>query len=175
MTQLIQMTQMPQMPQIDWAQLAQKKLIIHFTTKMKRHPALLDLEYKRFLISWRYYFWYRIWHQCFFNYHESALMTNQTKLRIALRNQSFDSNLSPQRSNMLILGIDKHTIPNNKAELQKPIHKIQTIVGLDAIPNLLSKLWTKYLNTQTRHMSLILWLREILALKIMVHTLWLML
>jgi hypothetical protein len=41
---------------------------------------------------------------------------------------------------MFILGIDKHTIPNNKAELQKPIHTIQTIVGLDAIPNLLSKL-----------------------------------
>lgn len=67
-------------------------------------------------------------------------MTCQAKLRIALRNQSFDSNLSPQRSNMFILGIDKHTIPNNKAELQKPIHTIQTIVGLDAIPNLLSKL-----------------------------------
>lgn len=76
----------------------------------------------------------------FFNYHESSLMTCQAKLRIALRNQSFDSNLSPQRNNMLILGIDKHTIPNNKAELQKPIHTIQTIVCLDAIPNLLSKL-----------------------------------
>ena len=152
-----------------------RTLIMHFTAKMNRHQALLDLEYKRFLTSWRYYFGYRIWHQCFFNYHESSLMTCQAKLRIALRNQSFDSNLSPQRNNMLILGIDKHTIPNNKAELQKPIHTIQTIVCLDAIPNLLSKLWIKYLNMQTRHISLILWLREILALESMVRTPWLIL
>ena len=56
-----------------------------YTAKMNRHQALLDLEYKRFLTSWRYDFGYRIWHQCFFNYHESSLMTCQAKLRIALR------------------------------------------------------------------------------------------
>ena len=56
MTQLIQMTQMPQ---IDWAQLAQKNknMPCILTGKTNaRHQALLDLEYKRFLISWRYFF-----------------------------------------------------------------------------------------------------------------------
>ena len=85
--------------------------------------------------------------------HECSAMTCEAKLPIALRNQSFDSALSPQRSSMLNLGICFENIQTKKLK-----HS-----------DLLTKLWARKryqifkFNTQTRHISLILWLREILA------------
>ena len=85
--------------------------------------------------------------------HECSAMTCEAKLPIALRNQSFDSALFPQRSSMLNLGICFENIQTKKLK-----HS-----------DLLTKLWARKryqifkFNTQTRHISLILWLREILA------------
>ena len=72
----------------------------------------------------RYHLWNRIWHQCEMCFKQSSIHEIlQAKLQIALRNQSLDSNLCPQRNNMLILDIDKDSIP-----IWTPIHAIQMTI-----------------------------------------------
>ena len=65
--------------------------------------------------------------------------------------QRFNSNLNTKKSE------------SNSCNSNKNWHNSKH--SIDAIPNLLAKMWSNYPNMQTRDMSLILWLWEILASK----------